>query len=1024
MRKVILTLMVSMALVLSAQAQKTISGKVTDANGSPISNVSVMVRGTTTGTTTNADGVYSIQVPANGKVLEFSSFGYETQSVSIGNKVIFSPILSSSEAKDMSEVVVTGISRVKRSQFAGASTKIDEKQLKNQPVGSFDQIFQGRAPGVTSLTSSGAPGTSSNIIIRGTGSIAGGTGPLYVVDGIPVEASVFQGFNPNDFASVDILRDASTTALYGSRGSAGVIVITTKKGVAGKMKVAYSGQMGIKSKPDFAFRPMNTTELLKTQDDYGIIVAGGDAASPTANNINLPGFYYSPNNPRYGSLTAAQKTENARLLDSISKINTNWADEIFRNANFSNHQITLSGGTGKTRLYSSIALYNEEGITLRSDMKRITVRNNLDYADDKFVFSVALNLGYTKRNFQQTTAAANLGNPFLTSAVNVPYAKVRNADGSFTTGIGNSYSAANQLDITQYDQNYNDQFKGTLGFSLSYAVTKNITAAITSGIDFRETQNTNYGSKLAFIRLSSTSITGRAGFQTEGLTRFLRGTVRPSVTFKKVYKENHDVEVAAYGEYIREYNKFFNGTGFGTDPKRPNTMAAVTPGNAVNQLFQTVTGGKSQNALVSGLATARYTYKEKYTITGSYRKDGASKLPKVNRWQDFYSIGAIWDATKESFIKNIRTINVLRLKLSYGSSGNADNFPGGDYPYQNQYTQGNYSGLNTIIASYAGNPDMKWETTYVTNFGIDFEILNRRVYGDINLYDKRTKDLFIRKNLSAVAGFGVGASLDINAGELGNKGVEVSLNGEVIRKKDFVWTIFGNFSYNRNKVISLGGEPAYEDGTELITEGKPLGTHYEVKWAGVDAATGAPLYYDKDGNVTTIYSADNRVQDFGTWEAPWKGGFGSTVRFKGFDLSVLFSWQSGAKKVDNMEFFLENPVGFLAQGYNQSSDLNFWKKPGDIVNTASPLFGTQFSSKIIHDASFLRLRDLRLGYTVPKASLEKVKFVSNINFYVQGSNLFLWTKWRGRDPEAGATNLNLSEFPNPRTITAGLDITF
>jgi hypothetical protein len=236
--------------------------------------------------------------------------------------------------------------------------------------------------------------------------------------------------------------------------------------------------------------------------------------------------------------------------------------------------------------------------------------------------------------------------------------------------------------------------------------------------------------------------------------------------------------------------------------------------------------------------------------------------------------------------------------------------------------------------------------------------------------------------------------------------------------------VFANFGYNKNEVLSLGGEQPYEDGTELIKEGYALGSHYEVKWAGVDAATGLPLYYDKNGNVTTVYSADNRVQEFGTWEAPWRGGFGANARFKGFDISILFSWQRGATKVDNLEYFVENPVGFLANGYNQSSDLNFWQNPGDVVSTPSPLYSTNFSSKLIHDASFLRLRDLRLGYTVPKKSIDRIKFVSSLSFFVQGSNLFMWTKWRGYDPEAGASNINLSEFPNPRTVTAGLDINF
>lgn len=1021
MKKVILSLLVSMAIAFSASAQKTVTGKVTDADGKPVSGVSVTVKGTTVGTSTAADGTYSIVVPANGKVLEFSSLGFESQTATIGNKVLLSPVLVSTDAKDLEEVVITGINKIKKPQFAGAATKLGEKDLKNLPNGSFDNALQGRVPGVTTLTGSGAPGTASTVIIRGTNSIDGGISPLYVVDGIPVEASVFQGLNANDFASIDILRDAASTALYGSRGSAGVIVVTTKRGTGGKMKVGYSGQMGVKSKPDFAFRPMTTAELLTAQDQYGQVVAQGNANSPAANDLNIPGFYYSPNNPRYGSLTAGEKVENARLLDSISKINTNWSDEVFRNGNFSNHQITLSGGTGKTRLYSSIALYNEEGITPRTDMKRVTVRNNMDYSDDKLTLSVNTNLAYTKRNFQQDTRGNNLGNPFLTSAVNVPYAKLFNDDGSYATGIGNSYGAANQLDLTKYDENYNNQLKGTLSFVLNYRFAKHFSAGLTTGVDFRETQNTNYGSKQAFVRASSTSITGREGFILEGLTRFLRTDVRPNITYRNLFKDRHDLEVSVYGEYIHEFSKSFSARGYVTDAKRPNTIAAVVAGTAGNQLYQSVGGGKAQNVLLSGLVTARYTFDGKYTLTGSYRQDGSSKLPENNRWTDFFSIGGIWDATKEDFLRNNRTLNVLRLKLSYGNAGNADNFPRLDYAYQATYGAGTYSGLNTIFATYPGNPDLTWETTYVLNFGIDFEMFSRRLYGDINLYNKTTKDLFIRKPLSAVSGFN---SLSVNAGELGNKGVEVSLNYDVIKRKDFVWTVFGNFSYNKNEVLDLAGEKPYEDGTELIKEGIPLGSHYEVKWAGVDAATGRPLYYDLNGNITPNYSASNRVQDFGTWEAPWRGGFGTSVRFKGFDLSVLFSWQSGANKVDNLEYFVENPAGFLAVGYNQSSDLRFWQKPGDIVNTPSPLYSTNFSSKIIHDASFLRLRELKLGYTLPRATLEKVKWVSNLNFYVMGNNLFLWTKWRGRDPEAGNTNINLSEFPNPRTITAGIDVTF
>lgn len=991
---------------------RTISGTVTGSQGEPLSGVSVLVKGTQTGTTSGNNGFYSLSIPQDAKELQFSSLGFEARTVRITSSNTINVTLEVTAATGLEEVVITGIGRVKKSQFTGAVNKIDTKELSDKPVGSFDQLFQGRAPGVLALTGSGQPGQNSTIIIRGTNSVVGGSTPLYIVDGIQVEASVFQGYNPNDFASIEIARDAATTALYGSRGSAGVIIVTTKRGTGGKMRLTYDGQMGIKSKPDFAFRPMNTRELLQTQEDYGKIAGGGSA---------IPGWYYSPANPRVQGLSPAGQENASRLLDSISKIDVNWHDEIFRPGSFSNHQISLSGGTGKTRIYSSLALYNEEGTTTRTDMQRVTFRNNMDYSDDKFTASLSTSFGYTKRNFQQSTTGNNLGNPFLAGNIQVPYARVYNEDGSYATGTGSRFAGANQLDATKYDQNYNDQMKATIGVNLSYKITPDITASLTSGVDFRETQNTNYGSKLAYNRLSSTSITGKAGFQQESLSRFATSSVRPSITFQKLIGEKSDIDVTVLGEYVQENYKSFNLTGYGIDPRTPNTPAVITQGNADNQLYSSVGGGKGRTGLASGLAMARYTYDGKYTVTGSYRQDGSSKLPVANRWRDFFSVGAIWDIAKEDFMQSVNFVNILRLRGSYGSAGNSNNFPG-DYLYQATYSSsGNYAGLTTQTATYPGNPDAKWEVTYQTNVGLDFELANRRIYGDVNWYDKRTKDLFIRRSLPAEAG---SFAINVNAGELQNTGFEWNINGEVVRTRDFVWTLFANGAYNKNELLSLGGEEPYESGTSYLKIGYPLGTHYEIKWGGVDAATGMPLYYDADGNLTTNYSASYNVLDFGTWEAPWKGGFGTTLRYKSFDVNVLFSWQQGGNKLDNLEYFVENPIGFMSGGYNQSSDLNFWKKPGDIASTPSPLYGTNFSSKFIHDASFMRLKDVTIGYNLPSGVTEKLKFISNARFFVQGTNLFIWTTWRGMDPEAGAANLNLSEFPNSRAFTGGLKVTF
>ena len=1018
MRKVILTLLVAVAFMLNATAQdRTITGKVTDEKGTAVSGVSVTSSDKTRGTQTDRNGNYSIVVGPYTKTLTFSSVNFESQTQNIRGGTISVQLVSSTGTLD--DVVVTGVKNVRRSDYSGASTKIRRAEIENKPVGSFDQLLQGAAPGLLALTSSGQPGTSANIIIRGSGSISGGTNPLYILDGIPIESSTFQGLNPNDFASIDILKDASVTALYGSRGSSGVIVITSKKGSAGKMKLSYSTQNGVKSKPDFAFTPMNTPQLLAAQKSYGAVLNNASAYTGSA---TIPGWYYSPSNPRYASLTPAQQAAAGATLDSISRINTNWKDYMFRTAPFSNNEISVSGGAGKTRIFSSLGLYKEDGVTPRTDMKRISFRTNADYADDKLTISLATAIAYTKRNFQQTTTTNNLNNPFLSVNVATPYATVYKPDGSYATGSGSTFAATNALDLTKFDKNYSDQVKTNLNLTTTYKITNNITAGVTAGVDFRETQASNYGSRLAFLRLAPVAAPDSTGFQSESLTRFVSLDIRPSVNFDKTFAEKHKVSVGVYGEHIRELGKAINFTGYGIDPRTPNTPAAIVKGTADNRLFSSAGGAKTQNALTSGLVLGSYTFSDKYSINGSYRYDGSSKLPKKNRWTSFYSVGGVWTVTKEKFLASSKIFNELRLRGSYGSAGNANNFPFGDFGYLDTYSaSGNYAGLPTLAVSNIGNPDMKWETVYQSNIGTDFSILKNRIYGSIDIYEKITKNLFVQKQLSAEGG---GYSPYVNAGKLSNRGIEFDLSVEVIRRKDFTWTINGKAGYNKNEVKSLGGLASYPFGTGLIVEGVALSSPYEVRWAGVDASTGAPLYYKKDGSITNVYSASDKVQTYGTSEAPWKGGFSSNMRYKNFDFNVFFTWQQGAVKTDNLEYFTENPNGFLAVGYNQSTSLNFWTKPGDIVSTPSPAYGTNFSSKLIHDASFIRLKDVLIGYTVPGDNLKKLKFLSKARFYAEAQNVFMWTKWRGMDPEAGAFNINLSEFPNPRAFTFGVDVTF
>ncbi len=1029
MRKFTTVLLVFLLSAVQLFAQnRTISGKITDEKGAGIANVSVKATGSSKGAITGADGTFTLSVAANAKQLIITGIGYATQTVSIPSSGTLNVKMSAKTDVVEDVVVYTGLTAVKKSTYTGASSAVVSRDLNEKTYGSFDQALQGRIPGGLSLSSSGAPGTSSSLILRGTSSISGTSDPLYVVDGIRVEANIFQGINPNDIQSIEILKDASGTSLYGSAGSAGVVVVTTKRGTGGKGTFSYSGQFGYKDKPEFTYDMMTTKQLLKAQEDFGKVLDSDPANPYTGDALNTPGWFYSPFNNQNIGLTPAQLAANAYILDSMSKTSTDWNNIFLRRGSFSNNEISFRGGSGKTRLYSNIGLYKEEGTTLRSDMKRISWRNNFDYGDDKFSIAINSTIAYTRRNFQQSTTGNSLGNPFLVANVSTPYAPAYNADGSVATGTGNIFAAPNTLDLTLRDMNYSDQIKVLLSVAMSYKVAKNLTAAVTAGVDYRETQSTNYGDKRAYTRATSTSPTGSAGFLLEGLTRFLQPTIRPSLTWANTYNK-HEITASVYGEYFHAYEKSLSSRGWGINPKMPNTPAAITQGNAANQLFAVVTGSKTERALSSGLFTASYTYNSKYTFSGSFRRDASSQLAPSGRSQNYMSAGLAWDMTKEKFLENSKVFNNLRFRASWGTAGNQNNFASlfGDFGYYGTwgYNGNGYSGIATTAPNVAARPDLKWEKTATTNVGIDYSMFKNRLYGDFNLYRRYTTDLtmFVRQSLSLAAG-GPFTALDINDGQLENKGVEWNVNYELIKNRNLVLTLYTQGAYNKNTVLSLGSVTSFEQGTELVTVGLPLGSHYEVKWGGVDAATGAPLYYSVDGKLKTSRSDADRVQKYGTWESPWKGGWGSRLKYKNWDFNVFFSFQSGGNKVNNMEYFVENPVGFLANGYNQAASLNFWKKPGDIASTPSPKYGTNFSSKIIHDASFIRLKEISVYYTVPQKTLDKLKFIKSLKFFITGNNLYLWTKWIGMDPEAGAENINLSEFPNPKSATIGVNVSF
>lgn len=1007
MRKMLLLATCTLLLCVHVLAQtRTVSGKVNDPDGVPVANASVLVKGSSLGTTTDLDGTFSLTVPTTAKALVISAINMETMEVSIENRNVVSVTLRFSD-RDLQEVVVTGYNTQKKSEYVGAATKIDKKEIELVPIGSFDQILQGRAPGLRVSAGSGQPGAAASVQIRGPKSIGGGSTPLYVIDGVPVEPAVFQSYNPNDFESVDVIKDAAAAGLYGSRGASGVIVVTTKRGKAGKLSLSYRPQFGISQPGTQKFEMMNTAELLQFQEMYGQFV-----------NNNLPGWRYSPNNPANASLTPEQKAEQAAILDSIRKINTDWADVFQRNGSFSSHDLNLSGGSDKTRFYASVGYYKEDGIGLRTDLERYTLRFNMDHKSDRLTFQLSNVVGYSKRNFTESEGAVALANPFAAAYLGAPYHKLYNDDG--TVAVGSGRVGPNAFARLENSIRDNHQVKATSSVNMRYDITSNFYVGGNAGFDFRETINSFWLDPKSYAAQTS-GFPANTGTYSDGFTRFFQGNARGYIGYHNTFGV-HRIDASVNAEYVFAKNRSFNFTGYNLSDKLKNTPAAVNPGTVDNGLIPAVGGGKSQSNLVSFFGLAKYSYDDRYIFDVTIRHDGTSILPVANRWQSFFAVGGIWNVLAEKFAANWGTLSTLRFRASYGNSANRENFPFGDFGYYSLYGNGSYAGFQTIIPTDPGNPQGEWEYTDKLNVGFEVGLWRDRVSAEVNLYNEITRNLFVVQTNPVENGFPF-TRLDVNAGKMRNRGIELNVKADIIWTADLTWSVDGNFAYNQNEILDLGQVSEYPSGTAIIRKGLPLGSHYAVKWAGVDPATGKPLYYTKDGKLTDVFSDANSVADFGTYFAPYTGGFGTTLRYKGIELSAFFNFQYKFSRFNNQDFFQLNHA-FAAQGYNVRKEmLQMWTKPGDITNIQSPLYQREFSSKDIQDASYLRFRNLMLSYTLPTSVTNRLKVVKKLRFYGQAQNLYTWTNWTGFDPE-DSNNIAQYEYPLPRIFTVGVDVDF
>lgn len=1041
MKQTLLRFLLGGAMLTSvAFAQdKKISGRVTGTDGGGLQGVTVIIQGTNQATKTDANGNYSLTVPV-GKILIFRSIGFSDRSLTVRSNTDVHNISLDNSTSSLEEVIVTGYGNVKKSEFAGSVAVISNKEIENRPVANITQNLQGRVPGLMANSGSGQPGVRADVVIRGIKSIQGATTqPLYVVDGIPVSDNSIANLNANDFESLTVLKDASAAALYGARGGAGVIVITTKQGKKGSSEITLRSQFGVTRPPNFdRLNLMNTAELLAYEERSGVITQTSNAGFS-----NVPGWYYSALNPANANLSPDQKAAFARKLDSTRNVNSDLGDLFFRNGLSQNYELNIRGGADNIKYYSSVGYYSQDGIDRTSDFKRYSGRFNLDYTKGRFNAQWNSNMTYsTSRKAIGDEYGNSPTNPFQMIYRGKPYDYPYLADGSLNFGSGgtnlNPKGIANVLDAMQNSRWNENRWKINTGLNLSYKITDDLTLRNVLGVDADNTLNEYYVNPDSYRGTLQTNLSGIAREATLINAQIINTT---SLSYNKTFDEKHTVNVAGYFEGLRTYNK---GNGFllyNLNKSLPWTGqgASPLPTNGAATMPQNARSAKSSYGIRSYFANASYSYDDKYAVNANIRRDGTSRiLNDANKEITTWSASAVWNMHREDFLKGNHIINNLRLRGSYGITPNIGSITVNNYNMFGVNTIPNYlsaqlagfgttdyvgSSIPGLYPTTPGNPNLKIENVAKANVGFDLSVLNSRINLSMDFYKETTNDLFVSQPLSNTTGFN---TMAINAGKMSNKGIEMALNGDVLKTPDYRITLGWQHAINVNKIEDLGSVSEYESGTFIIRKGLPYGSHYTYHYLGADVQTGRPTYYAQDG-VTKVYtqSEAGRFATYGTYLPKHTGGFTVDLSYKRFSVSGLFSYQFDVVRNNNARNWItDGGLGYTA-AVRQSRELidNQWQKPGDEKFFTSPAYSKGFTNSDLENAKFFRFRELNVAYNLPGFNVSGKSALKGGSLYFTAYNLAVWSPWTGQDPEDN-NNISANEYPNPSMFVFGIDLKF
>lgn len=982
-KQILLFLCMAFAIIQFAGAQvKQISGTVISADdGLPIPGVSVLVKGTTIGTNTGVNGTFNLSVPQSAGTLMFSFVGMKEQEVTIGTQTVFNIVLLSENIM-IEEAVVIGYGTAKKiGTVVGSVAQVTSEKIKEKPVPNVFDALQGKVAGLQVYTSSGEPSQLSSIRLHGSGSLGAGSTPLYVLDGSPLNSGAMLSLNTNDIESISVLKDASATSIFGSRAANGVIYITSKKGAnSGKSKITVNGQYGISKLANEAYYDnfLNTKQLT----DFWVAVGYRTQAQidqllkDYPNDTRWDKFYYKESAPTYQG------------------------------------DLSFSGGNDKSTYFVSGSYLFQDGLAYRSEFDRYTLRSNITTkANNWLSFGLNVSGGYDKRaQNNMGSNSTNRGLAMLAQPFYTPYDKDGKEYPDLIPGW-NRYNPKYLADMNPYN-NEVVQLNGVGYIQLNPI--KGLTIKTQGAMDA-------YDQTVMSNRLPSNKSSLYNGMSSETFYRSVTRTLTNTIEYKFNINEKHFITVLGGHEWIDNYYKNFYATSSGQSDDRLTLLS-----NGPNS--KDVSSYISEYAFLSYFGRLEYSFNNKYFWDFSLRNDASSRFGANKRSAIFYSSGLMWNVKKEGFLEDAYFLSSLSFKASVGTSGNADI---GNYSSLALVGTNTYNTSGGWAISSPGNPDLTWENQLLATFGVKFSLFKDKYRFNVEYYDRSTKDMLISVPYPYTSGFG---SILSNVGSLKNSGVDFTFDFDILKGKDYTLTPYVNFNYNKEKVTELFQDRKYwiipNTGVCWVV-GQPVSFFYPY-FAGIDPTDGSPTWYVPKEDIT-VTSKETTTKTFNTANLqqnvgikrypPFAGGFGLNADWKGITLQADFAFALGKYLINNDRYFFENPSVF--PGFNQATTiLDYWKAAGDV--TRFPRYGvqfTQFDSRLIEDASFMRLKNLTLGYNLPQSLLKKSNFFSSARVFVNGRNLLTFTKYTGPDPEVDS-NLTLGVNPNTKQYSVGVTLTF